>query len=1133
MQTEGTVSVLTLMVLIPILALVYFGKMTTLDLPDGKKQDQGTAVFINDKDTTAESLAKALHIPQADANRIMEARSKRRSGFESVEQLLILSQKSARKATGGDSHQTSTTPTSIPPQAGGDSVHPPQTGTDSPLRLRGGAGGGVSSESLTPATIRAVQKRVFVRHPDDVTRTFGLTSAFLILSIFFVPVLLRRALRVDGDPFLLPLMLLLSGMGTAMLFSIKDPLRGPPAYLHHAQGLFLALIAFIFFAKIAPPARQKIRRLQYIWVLASLLLGALLFLFGHGPEGVKLNLFGSFQPVEAIKIMLVCFIAGYLAERAGLIADASRPFRPATESDKTEASGSRSTPRLPSRLSFRPSFVKQALPRWQDMAPVGLMFALALVLFYIVKDMGPGLLMFATFVTVLYLTTGRASFLLLGVLLVIFGGFLGYARHVGVFATRVDMWLHPFANSHPNGMQLAQGYWGVASGGWEGTGLGLGMPHLIPRGQDDLAFMSWGEETGYAGSMLVLVILACLIWRGTRIALRATSDFDRALAFGLTALFGLGSVLILCGGTGVLPLTGIALPFLSFGNSALVADAILLGLLRGISATPIPRDEKLKLEPTREVRMATRNFAFGMILILFGIIGFWRLGELQLWRANAVALQHVSTPDRDKEVRPHMNPRLLMLANAIPRGSIYDRVGRVVATSRRDEIAKIVPGRADSLMDAHARLYPYGPALAHLVGYIDPAVPGPYGKIERGYQNELRGYTQLSELLDDYHHRNMPGYRPRKGHDLTLTIDANLQQLAQQTLAKRTKRLKDRLKDKTTGNVKDRAAFVLVNPVNGDILVAASYPSFDPNTLTPERYQKLVKGPEAEQEHPLIDRALGGYYPPGSTMKIATAACALDTLPNAINFPVVCNGTTRIRWRAGGKDYAVRNIHDDEGETFGSAPITMRYAFVKSSNIYFANLAAALPSETFHNLLTDRMGFSKVPKQSFFDADLPQIGFGQGRMLASPLEMARLAACVGNGGIMYQKRLVARIVDPAKDQQDKTRTQEIPPAPVSKEPAMRPETAASLREMMHEVTVSGTAAGLFSDLQYAVGGKTGTAQNVQFDRAPHSWFVGFAPYTEGSNPAPPRYAFACIVENGGYGAKAAGPICAEILKALF
>lgn len=146
-------------------------------------------------------------------------------------------------------------------------------------------------------------------------------------------------------------------------------------------------------------------------------------------------------------------------------------------------------------------------------------------------------------------------------------------------------------------------------------------------------------------------------------------------------------------------------------------------------------------------------------------------------------------------------------------------------------------------------------------------------------------------------------------------------------------------------------------------------------------------------------------------------------------------------------------------------------------------------------------------------------------MLASPLEMARLAAAVAANGTMMQPRFVSSLTDPAGRDKKKT----FPPTTLSQ--AMTSPTAATLRTLMRSVVTGGTASGVFNDLNVAVAGKTGTAQNTQNDKEPHSWFIGFAPYSEAS--APPRYAFACIVENGGYGKRVAAVVCHKMLQRLF
>ena len=205
----------------------------------------------------------------------------------------------------------------------------------------------------------------------------------------------------------------------------------------------------------------------------------------------------------------------------------------------------------------------------------------------------------------------------------------------------------------------------------------------------------------------------------------------------------------------------------------------------------------------------------------------------------------------------------------------------------------------------------------------------------------------------------------------------------------------------------------------------------------------------------------------------------------------------------------------------------MANAFRVSSNIYFANLAVSLEPNPFRALLTDKLGLRHVPAQAKMDADLPDLGYGQGRLLVSPVEMARIAGCVANGGKMMSSRYIARLADP----KDKDAGKKFAPQLLSQ--AMSGDTAGSLRAMMRSVVTKGTARGVFPDAPMAVAGKTGTAQNERADKEPHSWFAGFAPYTPEGMPKPARvYGFACVVENGGYGKQVAAVICKQVIEKL-
>ena len=529
---------------------------------------------------------------------------------------------------------------------------------------------------------------------------------------------------------------------------------------------------------------------------------------------------------------------------------------------------------------------------------------------------------------------------------------------------------------------------------------------------------------------------------------------------------------------------------------------------------------------------AFRGFAAVTGVLFVGIIGLLRLGSVQVLHSRQYAVRPIFTPDADTGTRAHLNPRLLAMAAAIPRGSIYDRNGKILATSREEELAHFftAPGAAAYRAANGIRFYPLGAAASNIVGYLDASVGGPFG-LEKSYNTELRGFARYADLLEDYRSRYGFGYHPRKGLDLHLTIDAGIQRIALEAL----QRHASTLQDSSTGRAKDRGGFVLMNPNNGELLAAVTTPGFDPNVLTPEKMQQFTSGDDAKYEHRFVDRSRAGVYPPGSTMKIATAACALDTMPDALQFRVTANHVAdTIKWQANGKWYVRRHVREDEGDpAFGT--LDMGNAIRVSSNIYFANLAAALGSNPFRETLINRFGFTHIPTQDKFDADLPDIGYGQGRMLASPQEMARLASIVASGGLLPVPHVVSSATFPgAKDPQD---TSVLPEDPADRPKAMNYASARALsepsakhlQEFMGNVVAAGTARGIFTGMPFTVAGKTGSAQNHQYDKKAHSWFIGFAPYSQSE---PPRWAFACVVENGGYGRQQAAPVCRDVLRKL-
>lgn len=942
-------------------------------------------------------------------------------------------------------------------------------------------------------TLQTEGSRLIVRHPAAVFFQFALWASVAGLLVILTPIALRRA-GVGGDPYFLPFSFLLAGLGAITLFSVKDPLRDTPVYVHHIQGLCLGVIALLAAALMPIRTRRNLRHYNYVWAIAGIALLVLLKLFGFGPENVRLSLF-FLQPVEIIKLLLVLFTAGYLTTRADLLAEAQHRWRSPERKE------------LLARLGL-------TTPRWRDLGPLLGVFLLALALFLVVRDMGPALLLFGAFVSTIYVCSGRGSLAALGIGLMVVGGVLANALHVGVVPVRVSMWLSPWDNKYPFGMQLGQSYWAMASGGWSGSGLGLGSPGLMPRGGSDLVFSSLSEELGLIGSLAILLLFSLLVWRGLKAAIAAQHEFDRVLAVGLTALLFCQVFLIVAGVTGLLPLTGITLPFVASGNSSIVTSFFLIGLLRGISAPT----GSVAVSPPPIFLRAARMYTVAAAIALFGCIGIYRLMDIQSVRADEMAGRLIRTPDADGLVRDKVNPRLISIERAIVRGSIYDRNGKVLASSRLDEISREMSDAPDKARTffRRGRYYPRGADFAHTVGYLNPAIGGP-AHMERDFNGDLRGFVSYSELLPDYRAKDLPswlsGAKRRQGRNLVLTLDAEMQHSAMASLKKQA----SSVRDVVTGKPKNRGALVAVDPQTGEVLASASIPSFDPNTLTPEKWQEIQQ--DKSGGTPQFDRSTLGLYPPGSTMKVVTASAGLEA---GLKPQFDCNHVWQnLHWSYRGVGYGRRALADDKGDPPHNT-LHMPAAMRVSCNLYFANLAMQLGTDRFYGAIYSDQGWglSKAPDLQAFAAALPYNGFGQGVILATPSDMARVAATIAAGGSMPRLRTWRELRDNSGKATKKS----------SAGPAKRPVTAANatlVAEMMRSVVTDGTASGLFDDLPIPVAGKTGTAQTDSGDKQPHSWFIGFAPYQK------PTIAFACLLENGGYGKRGAAPAVRDFLGTIW
>lgn len=394
----------------------------------------------------------------------------------------------------------------------------------------------------------------------------GVTTDAPIAAIVFVVafggvLFSMRAWAPRATRLLLPPVALLTALGSIEVFRIDRDL----GRVQRVWLLLAALIAMTTLRLLRTRGVEVLRRFRYLFLLTALGLLMLPLLPSGLPLGgatvngsrlwVRLDLGEralSFQPGEAAKVLLVVFFASYLAERRRSLAEMPR------------------------------SLGGLGLPEPRQLLPIILAFGVSLGVLVYQRDLGASILLFGVFIVLLYAATNRPSYLLAGGVLVA-GGSLAARSVFSHVQTRVDAWLRPFDDFTGSGYQVAQGLFALGDAGLLGTGIGAGAPYLIPAAATDYVFVAIVEETGLAGGFAVLAAFGLLLAVGFGIAFRSGDAFRALLAAGLTVTLALQTVLILGGVLRLLPLTGITLPFVSYGGSSLLANFALIALLARIS----------------------------------------------------------------------------------------------------------------------------------------------------------------------------------------------------------------------------------------------------------------------------------------------------------------------------------------------------------------------------------------------------------------------------------------------------------------------------------------------------------------------------------------------------------------------
>src|SRR4029079_8663167 len=380
---------------------------------------------------------------------------------------------------------------------------------------------GAIAPLFPPAEFAKVKPVFSVRTADEFRRQVVLFAGLYLLA-FQAATVLWRVRRMRTDPLLFAVAHLITAIGFAMLLSRGDPLRDSLTFVRFAEGT-VAGVDVMTAVSLVDFGAAGFMTVSYLPLIVALSLSVLLILFGSGPgtSGAKVNL-GPVQPIEAIRLLLALFLAGLFARRWELLREIRSPmFR-----------GSRWTRWI-------------NLPRAEYVIPVLGGVGLALVFFYIQKDLGHALFLSCVFLATYAVARGRGGMALAGFALRILGFYVGYRLNISqTLAERVRMWQSPWDNAAPGGDQVAHAIWALATGGPFGTGLGFGATRYLPAGHTDLILAAIGEELGAVGLFLVAVLFAFLAWRGFRIARLARNDYGFFLGIALT-LFLIVPVLIM------------------------------------------------------------------------------------------------------------------------------------------------------------------------------------------------------------------------------------------------------------------------------------------------------------------------------------------------------------------------------------------------------------------------------------------------------------------------------------------------------------------------------------------------------------------------------------------------------------
>lgn len=833
----------------------------------------------------------------------------------------------------------------------------------------------------------------------------GSISLFLALFLiaFWGTHIFLLAFNGKASQGILPLVMLLSGICVISMYAFFSPLQDTLQGREMVLGTIIGLVALCLLSKVDYVRFwNKVSSFDdsgYLFAAAGIVLQFLLLAFGHGPEGsgVKVNLW-FFQPSEITKYLTIICFAFYFAKDSKTL----------------------------SKLPF-----KRRIIRTMILAGI---FGALLLLYLATGDMGPAVVLALTFIYFYSYARGDFKQMALGVVslgillwisarfcqgipmaglaaviiwlaIYLLYGFLSRRFHESALlmafiicaffflsdipgvpermATRTDMCENPFDTRFFGGSQVAEGIWGLSTGGLKGRGIALGNANVIPAGHTDMILSSIGEEGGFLALLVIAAVFAMLLHRCLLTGRNSGHPFLFYLSSGIAVSMGIQFFVIALGSTGVIPLTGISVPFISFGKVGMIFSLASMGTVLGVS---VFRPTREQFENTREsydnaLLLSMTTFSLMMVFLL-GVFA-----DYQVFNRDKYIVKPALTVNKEGEQVVAYNPRIRLLMKELRSGDILDRNNLVLATSDPGSIdgkdySVFAKGREPepprAAMEKKKRFYPCGMHTFFWTGDANTSLM--WGQEERGYFAEsrhlsrLRGFKVPPVSLESRSFKDkgfisrrfgsflpesaIPAQRVLQGwdysdpelvallkagphsekvkeynekvheRDITLSLDATLQA-----------RIQNGLDAFFSTRNKSRTSTVVINGSTGEVLASALYPL--PSTEDIRKVQELWSPEDNFLQRSLVslgtvdghiftDSDLGMTYAtaPGSTAKVMSGMAALEkTGGNPPRFTI----------------YPYESIHNDES----GDDISMEQAIVRSNNPYFIHLNNELATDDY------------------------------------------------------------------------------------------------------------------------------------------------------------------------------------------